>query len=103
MLAPWSVGVAALPDQLVQVGQPIPYGAAEPDEGRGFPPRRQPSSVAIATPSTSATSFSRTSRSSCRSARCVQVLATPLEGLFADHGAPIALHRGVVGGDQLRR
>jgi hypothetical protein len=28
---------------------------------------------------------------------------TSLEGLFADHGAPVGLHRGVVGSDQLRR
>ena len=32
-----------------------------------------------------------------------KVLATPFEGLFAEHGAPVAFHRGVVGGDQLRR
>ena len=32
-----------------------------------------------------------------------EVLAPALEGLLADHGAPVAFHRGVVGGDQLRR
>ncbi|WP_347264296.1 hypothetical protein [Nitrobacter sp.] len=32
-----------------------------------------------------------------------EVLAPPLEGLFADHGAPIAFHCSVVRGDQLRR
>jgi hypothetical protein len=32
-----------------------------------------------------------------------EVLAPALEGLFADHRAPVALHRGVVGGDELRR
>ena len=32
-----------------------------------------------------------------------EVLAPALEGLFADHGAAIAFHRSVVGGDQLRR
>ena len=29
----------------------------------------------------------------------VQVLTPSLEGLFADHGTPVALHRGIVGGD----
>ncbi|MFL5137020.1 MAG: hypothetical protein ACJ8C6_20980 [Microvirga sp.] len=32
-----------------------------------------------------------------------EVLASSLKRLFANHGAPIALHCGVVGGDQLRR
>src|SRR5260370_6519416 len=32
-----------------------------------------------------------------------QVLATPLERLFADHGAPVALHGGVVRGEELSR
>src|SRR5438874_11102996 len=31
-----------------------------------------------------------------------EVLAPSLEGLLADHGAPIAFHRGVVGSDKLR-
>ena len=35
--------------------------------------------------------------------RLGEVLAPALEGLLADHGAPVAFHRGVVGGDQLRR
>ncbi|MEC3862766.1 hypothetical protein VK792_15850 [Mesobacterium sp. TK19101] len=29
----------------------------------------------------------------------VEVLASALEGLLADHGAAVAFHRGVVGGD----
>jgi hypothetical protein len=32
--------------------------------------------------------------------RLGEALPSALEGLFADHGAPVALHRGVVGGDQ---
>jgi hypothetical protein len=32
-----------------------------------------------------------------------EVLASAFEALFADHGAPVAFHAGVVGGDQLRR
>ena len=32
-----------------------------------------------------------------------KVLAASLERLFANHGAPIALHCGVMGGDELRR
>src|SRR5215216_2933617 len=32
-----------------------------------------------------------------------QVLAPAFEGLLPGHGAPVAVHRGVVGGDQLRR
>jgi hypothetical protein len=32
-----------------------------------------------------------------------QVLAPALEGLLANHGAPVAFHRRVVGGDELRR
>jgi hypothetical protein len=32
-----------------------------------------------------------------------EVFTPPLRGLFADHGAPVAFHRCVVGGDQLRR
>jgi hypothetical protein len=32
-----------------------------------------------------------------------EVLAPALQGLFADHRASVALHRGVVGGDELRR
>src|SRR5215472_15810106 len=35
--------------------------------------------------------------------RLAQVLAPALERLFADHGAPIAFHRNVMGGDKLRR
>ena len=31
-----------------------------------------------------------------------EVLAPALQGLFADHGAAVAFHRGVVGRDQLR-
>jgi hypothetical protein len=30
-----------------------------------------------------------------------QILAAPLKRLFTDHGAPIALHRSVVGREQL--
>ena len=37
LAAPWPVGVAALPDQFVQIRQPIPYGTSEPNEGRRFP------------------------------------------------------------------
>ncbi len=32
-----------------------------------------------------------------------QTLAPPLCGLLPEHGAPVAVHRGVVGGNQLRR
>ena len=35
--------------------------------------------------------------------RLGEVLAPPLKALFADHGASVAFHCGVVGGDQLRR
>jgi hypothetical protein len=35
--------------------------------------------------------------------RLGEVLAPAFEGLLADHGAAVALHRGVVGGDKLRR
>lgn len=35
--------------------------------------------------------------------RLGEVFAPALEGLFADHGAPVAFHRGVMSGDQLRR
>ena len=34
--------------------------------------------------------------------RLVEILAPALERLFADHGAPVALHRCVVAGDELR-
>jgi hypothetical protein len=33
--------------------------------------------------------------------RLTQVLASALEGLFAEHGAPIAFHRGIVAGEHL--
>ena len=32
-----------------------------------------------------------------------EIFAPAFEGLFAIHGASLAFHRGVVGGDQLRR
>jgi hypothetical protein len=35
--------------------------------------------------------------------RLAQVLAATLESLFAEHGAPVAFHGGVVCGDELRR
>jgi hypothetical protein len=35
--------------------------------------------------------------------RLVKVLAPALESLLVNHGAPVALHRRIVGGDQLRR
>jgi len=35
--------------------------------------------------------------------RLVEVLASALEGLLADHGAAVAFHSRVVGRDQLRR
>ena len=33
----------------------------------------------------------------------IEILAPSLERLFTDHGAPVAFHRGVVGGNQLPR
>jgi hypothetical protein len=35
--------------------------------------------------------------------RLAQALAAPLESLFADHRAPVALHGGIVCGQQLSR
>jgi hypothetical protein len=35
--------------------------------------------------------------------RLVQILAAPLERLFAKHRAPVALHRGIVRREQLSR
>lgn len=35
--------------------------------------------------------------------RLVEILAPALEGLIPEHGAALALHRGVVSRDQLRR
>jgi hypothetical protein len=35
--------------------------------------------------------------------RLAEVIAPALEGLLADHCAPVAFHRGVVCGDELRR
>jgi hypothetical protein len=72
----------------VQVGQPIPYGTSEPDEGRRFPPRRQACSVAIATPSISETSFSLSRRTTpTHNARFALPATEPGSAFVADRNA----------------